>query len=191
VTAILPNGRSRMRIVPTVALISEVNRLRTVITINTTRYASPRANNPGRSRHWPPRQTATARKLTEQVKSDKDLRKRLVEAMEPPRHAPHHQRVSKAAAVAGKHGKQIMAQLKRQRQWQIWNNITLASSLPFWAASANGSCSTHNLTLGPQRSAGCSAMSWSIVPQQVRVVKGGANSGLTAPVGNGVTIFFP
>jgi hypothetical protein len=40
VTAILPNGRrSRMRIIPTMAPIAEVNRLRTVINVNAQRQA--------------------------------------------------------------------------------------------------------------------------------------------------------
>jgi hypothetical protein len=75
VTAILPNGRrSRMRIIPAMALISEVNRLRSVQSVaiekNSRAIAALAAV-----------QAAAIKKLSaEQIKSDKDLRKRLVEA---------------------------------------------------------------------------------------------------------------
>jgi hypothetical protein len=75
VTAILPNGRrSRMRIVPVVAPISEVNRLRSAQAVaiekNSRAIAALAAA-----------YAAAVKKLSaEQVKSDKDLRRRLVEA---------------------------------------------------------------------------------------------------------------
>jgi hypothetical protein len=194
VTAILPNGRrSRMRIVPTVAPISEVNRLRSVITINDRRQALATNKQSRAIAALAAAQTAAVRKLTaEQVKSDKDLRNRLVEG---------DNRLDKRITTAlssgngslGKHGKQIMAQLKRQRQRQIWNNITIATSLPFWAAFGERQLfGRNNLTLG------LSTLGWLLGDELVDsfrtksgVVKGGANLwSYLAPVGNGVTVFF-
>ena len=194
VTAILPNGRrSRMRIVPTVAPISEVNRLRTVITINDRRQALATNKQSRAITALASAQTAAVRKLTaEQVKSDKDLRKRLVEGDN-----RLDKRITKELSTGGgslgKHGKQIMAQLKRQRQRQIWNNVTLASSLPFWAAFGERQLfGRNNLTLG------LSTLGWLLGDELVDsfrgksgVVKGGANLwSYLAPVGNGATIFF-
>jgi hypothetical protein len=74
VTAILPNGRrSRMRINPALPLIREVNRLRSALAVangqNSRAIAALAAA-----------QAAAVKRLTaEQVKSDKNLRRRLVE----------------------------------------------------------------------------------------------------------------
>ena len=75
VTAILPNGRrSRMRIIPTVAPISEVNRLRSAQAVAIGKNLRAIAK-------LAAAYAAAVKKLSaEQVKSDKDLRKRLVEA---------------------------------------------------------------------------------------------------------------
>jgi hypothetical protein len=82
VTAILPNGRrSRMRIIPTVAPIREVNRLRSAVTVNDRRQAVAIENYSRAIAALAVAQAAAVKKLlAEQVKSDKDLRKRLVEA---------------------------------------------------------------------------------------------------------------
>ena len=81
VTAILPNGRrSRMRIVSTVTLLREVNRLRSAILVNDRRQASAIARNSRAIAALAVAQAAAVRKLTAlQVESDNDLRKRLVE----------------------------------------------------------------------------------------------------------------
>lgn len=81
-TAILPNGRrSRMRIIPTLALIREVNRLRSAMTVNDRRQAIAIGKNSRAIAALAVAQAAAVKKLSaEQVKSDKDLRKRLVEA---------------------------------------------------------------------------------------------------------------
>jgi hypothetical protein len=75
VTAILPNGRrSRMRIIPAMALIREVNRLRSAQAVAIEKNSRAIAA-------LAVVQAAAVKKLSaEQVKSDKDLRKRLVEA---------------------------------------------------------------------------------------------------------------
>lgn len=194
VTAILPNGRrSRMRIMPTVAPISEVNKLRAVISINDRRQAIATTNNSRAIAKLAVTQTAVVKKLTaEQVKSDKELRKRLVEG-DNRLDKRITKELSSGAGSLGKQGKVIMAQLKRQRQRQIWNNITLASSLPFWAAFGDRQLfGRNNLTLG------LSTLGWLLGDEVVDsfrsksgVVKGGANLwSYIAPVGNGATVFF-
>jgi hypothetical protein len=82
VTAVLPNGRrTRMRIVPTVAPISEVNRLRSVVIVNDRRQAIAIMQNARAIASLAAAMTAAVKRLmAEQVRSDKDLRKRLVEA---------------------------------------------------------------------------------------------------------------
>jgi hypothetical protein len=81
VTAILPNGRrSRMRIIPTLAPIHEVNRLRSVIVANERRQAIAIEKNSRAIAALAAAQAAAVKKLlAQQLKSDKDLGKRLVE----------------------------------------------------------------------------------------------------------------
>jgi hypothetical protein len=80
-----------MRIIPTVALIREVNRLRSVITVNERRQAIAIGKNARAIAALAAAQAAAVRKLTaDQVKSDKDLRKRLVEG-----HNRLNQRITK------------------------------------------------------------------------------------------------
>jgi hypothetical protein len=75
VTAILPNGRrSRMRIIPTVAPIAEINRLRSA-------QAAAIEKNARAIAALAAAQAAAIKKLSAaQVESDNELRKRLVEA---------------------------------------------------------------------------------------------------------------
>ena len=82
VTAILPNGRrSRMRIIPTMALIREVNRLRSAMSVNDKRQVIAIGKNSRAIAALAVAYAASVKKLlVEQVKSDNDLRKRLVEA---------------------------------------------------------------------------------------------------------------
>src|SRR5262245_18970233 len=83
VTAILPNGRrTRMRILPTHAPITEVNRLRSVITVNDRRQTTGIQENSHAIAALAAALVDAVRKLTaEQVKSDANLRKRLVEGL--------------------------------------------------------------------------------------------------------------
>ena len=117
VTAILPNGRrSRMRIIPTVAPISEVNRLRSVVTVNDRRQAIAIGKNLRAIAALAAAQAAAVKKLLdEQVKSDKDLRKRLVEADD-----RLDRRITKelggGSVVFDKDGKRLMRGRRRQRQ---------------------------------------------------------------------------
>ena len=82
VTAILPNGRrTRMRIIPTVAPITEVNRLRSVVIVNDKRQALAAEKNSRAIASLATALAAAVKKLTAaQIGSDKNLRKRLVEA---------------------------------------------------------------------------------------------------------------
>jgi hypothetical protein len=82
VTAVLPNGRrTRMRILPTVAPIGELNRLRSVLIVNDRRQAIAIEKNSRAIASLAAAQADAVRRLTaQQVKSDKELRKRLVEA---------------------------------------------------------------------------------------------------------------
>ncbi len=126
------------------------------------------------------------------MKSDRDLRKRLVEG-DNRLDRRITKELSSGAGSFGRHGKQIMAQLKRQRQRQIWNNVTIAASLPFWAAFGDRQLfGRNNLTLG------IATLGWLLGDEIVDsfraksgVVKGGANLwSYLAPVGNGATVFF-
>ena len=117
VTAILPNGRrSFMRIIPTLALIHEVNRLRSAMTVNDRRQAIATGKNSRAIAALAVAQAAAVKKLSaEQVKSDKDLRKRLVEADN-----RLNRRITKelsgGSVVFDKYGKRLMRPVRRQRQ---------------------------------------------------------------------------
>jgi hypothetical protein len=82
VTVILPNGRrSRMRIVPALAPIQEVNRLRSVIIVNERRQAIAIEKHARAIAALAAAETAAVKKLLAmQTRSDRDLRDRLVEA---------------------------------------------------------------------------------------------------------------
>ena len=116
-TAILPNGRrSRMRIVPTVAPIREVNRLRSAVTVNERRQAIAVEKNSRAIAALAAAQAAAVKRLSaEQVKSDNDLRKRLVEAGD-----RLDRRIAKALSGESvdfsKDRKRLMRALRRGRQ---------------------------------------------------------------------------
>jgi hypothetical protein len=195
VTAVLPNGRrSQMRIVPTLAPVKEVNRLRTVLLSNERRQAVATARNSRAIKALATTHVAGMKKLAAlQVKSDKDISKRLVEA-----HNRLDSRITKelgsGAGSMGKHGKRMLAMLRRQRQRSIMNSVTIASSLPFWAAYGKRSdpFATNNLILGG------SLLGWLVGDELIDqfsgksgVAKTGANWwSWLAPIGNGATVHF-
>jgi len=195
VTAVLPNGRrSQMRIVPTLAPVKEVNRLRTVLLSNERRQAAATARNSRAIKTLAASHVSGMKKLAAlQVKSDKDISKRLIEA-----HNKLDGRITKelgsGAGSMGKHGKRMMAMLRRQRQRSIMNSVTIASSLPFWAAYGKRSdpFATNNLILGG------SLLFWLVGDELIDqfsgksgVAKTGANWwSWLAPIGNGATVFF-
>ena len=135
VTAILPNGRrSRMRIIPTVAPVAEVNRLRTVVLTNEKRQAVATRVNSKAIANLAVAQASAVKRLTDQqIKSDKDLGKRIVEG-----HNRLEQRITKelsgGSGMLDKHRKRMMRQLKRQRQRSLMNSVLVASSAPFFVA---------------------------------------------------------
>src|SRR5688572_26175109 len=135
VTAVLPNGRqSRMRIIPTMAPVREVNRLRTVVLSNERRQAVATRVNSKAIANLAVAQAAAVKRLTDQqVKSDKDLSKRIVEG-----HNRLDARITKelsgGSGLVDKHRKAMMRQLRRQRQRSLMNSVLLASSAPFFVA---------------------------------------------------------
>ena len=135
VTAILPNGRrSRMRIIPTMAPISEVNRLRSVVQVNEKRQAVATSTNSKAIANLAVAQAAAVKKLTaQQVNSDKDLGKRIVEGDN-----RLDRRITKelsgGSGIMDKHRKRIMRQLRRQRQRSLMNSVLLATSAPFFVS---------------------------------------------------------
>jgi hypothetical protein len=135
VTATLPNGRrSQMRIIPTLAAVSEVNRLRTVVLTNERRQALATRNNARAISSLAVAQAAAVKRLTDQqVKSDKDLSRRVVEGDN-----RLDRRITKelsgGTGILDKHGKRMMRVMRRQRQRALMNNITLVTSAPLFAA---------------------------------------------------------
>lgn len=135
VTAILPNGRrSRMRIIPTLAPVSEVNRLRSVVVTNGKRQALATRTNSKAIANLAAAQAAAVKKITDaQVKSDKDLSKRIVEGDN-----RLDRRITKelsgGSGLFEKHKKGLVRQLRRQRQRSLMNSVLLASSAPFFVA---------------------------------------------------------
>jgi hypothetical protein len=135
VTAILPNGRrTRMRIVPTVAPISEVNRLRSVVITNERRQAAAIATNAKAVSSLASAQSAAVKRLTEQqLRSDKDLGRKLVEG-----HNRLDARITKelsgGSGIIDRHGKRMVAVLRRERRRALMNNVLLATSVPFFVA---------------------------------------------------------
>jgi len=194
VTAVLPNGRrSRMRIIPTLAPVREVNRLRSVLLANERRQAMATSRNSRAIRALAVTQASTVKRLTaSQLKSDKDIAKRVVEG-----HNRLDARITKelgSGPGTGAHGRRMMAMLRRQRQRSIMNSVTIASSLPFWAAygKKDDPFATDNLILGG------SLLGWLVGDELIDqfsgksgVAKTGANWwSWLAPIGNGATVFF-
>ncbi|MEO8078742.1 MAG: hypothetical protein ABI818_20625, partial [Acidobacteriota bacterium] len=135
VTAILPNGRrTRMRIVPTVAPISEVNRLRSVVLSNEKRQAAAIATNAKAVTSLATTQTVTLKRLNaQQIRSDKELSRRVVEG-DNRLDARITKELSGGSGVIDKHSKRMARVLKRERRRAMMNNVLLATSVPFFLA---------------------------------------------------------
>src|SRR5207245_5691281 len=131
----LPNGRrSQMRIIPTLAPVGEVNRLRSVVISNERRQAVATRYNARAIASLSAAQVSAVKKLTDQqVKSDKDLSKRIVQGDN-----RLDRRISKelsgGTGILDKHSKRMMRVLRRHRQRSLWNGVLLATSAPFFAA---------------------------------------------------------
>jgi hypothetical protein len=195
VTAVLPNGRrSRMRIIPTLAPVKEVNRLRSVVMVNERRQAIATRRNARAITALGGTQAAAVKRLTaQQVQSDKDLSKRVVET-----YNRLDKRITKElsgrSGVVGKHDTKMMRALKRHRQRTLWNNVLLATSAPFFAAygETGNPFATNNLILTG------SLLGWlfgdEVIDQfsgKSSFLKGGANLwSYLAFAGNGATAYF-
>jgi hypothetical protein len=135
VTAILPNGRrTRMRILPTVAPISEVNRLRGVVIANERRQASAITRNAKAVASLASAQTSAVNRITnQQLKSDRDLGKRLIEA-----HNRLDARITKelsgGSGILERHNKRLARVVKRERRRGMMNDVLVATSIPFFLA---------------------------------------------------------
>ena len=135
VTAVLPNGRrTQMRLTPSPAPISEVNKLRAVINVNDKRQGATLAANTRAINGLAKTQAAAVKKLSDQqVKSDRELAKRIVEG---------DTRLDKriTAELSGSKGglakqqKRIMRMLRRQRRRSVWNNNLLTTAMPIFSA---------------------------------------------------------
>jgi hypothetical protein len=194
VTAILPNGRrSRMRIIPTLAPVSEVNRLRQVIAVNDRRQAVATVKNSRAITALARTQTGAIRKLTaDGVKSDKDLRRRIVEGDN-----RLDKRITKelsgGTGSLDKHGRRMMRMLRRQRQRSIMNSVLLATSAPFFSAygTRGKPFAKNNMILTG------SLLGWLLGDELIdqssgksNAMRGAANVwSYFAPVGNGLTDF--
>ncbi|PYQ54933.1 MAG: hypothetical protein DMF78_03965 [Acidobacteria bacterium] len=195
VTAVLPNGRrSQMRIIPTLAPVGEVNRLRSVVISNERRQAVATRYNARAIASLSAAQVSAVKKLTDQqVKSDKDLSKRIVQGDN-----RLDRRISKelsgGTGILDKHSKRMMRVLRRHRQRSLWNGVLLATSAPFFAAYGDpeNPFSRNNLILTG------SLLGWLTLDELVdsfsgksSVMKGGATLwSYLAPVGNGATAYF-
>jgi len=196
VTAILPNGRrSRMRIIPTVAPIAEVNRLKQVVQVNERRQAVATHRNSRAIASLAQAQASAVKQLTaQQVKSDKDLGKRIIEG-----HNRLDKRITKelsgGSGSLDKHGKRLMRHMKRQRQRSIMNNVLVASALPLFAAYGDRSkpWASRNLLLTG------SLVGWMLGDELLDSYAGKSKGGRGvatawswgAPVGNFLTSYFP
>jgi hypothetical protein len=139
-------------------------------------------------------QANVVRKLTtQQLKSDRDLAKRLVES-----HNRLDKRITKelsgGSGVFDRHGKRMGVVMKRHRSRQVWNNVLMASAFPFFAAYGDrgNPFGTNNLIMTG------SLLAWMFGDEIIdnfagdsKVAKGGASLwSYLAPVGHGATTYF-
>ena len=79
-------------------------------------------------------QTSALKRLTaQQLKSDKDLSRRVVEG-DNRLDARITKELSGGSGILDKHGKRMMRVLKRERRRAMMNNVLLATSVPFFLA---------------------------------------------------------
>jgi len=119
---------------PTLAPVSEVNRLRSVVITNARRQAvASRTNSRAIANLGTAQSTAVKRITDAQVKSDKELSKRIVEGDN-----RLDRRITKeltgGSGVLDKHRKGLVRELRRQRQRSLMNSVLLATAAPFFVA---------------------------------------------------------
>jgi hypothetical protein len=200
VTAILSNGRrAQIRLVPAPVPASEVNKLRAAFNASERRSASlDAANSRAISRLKRTQASAVSRLTAEQVKSDRELRKSIVDV-----HSKLDKRI--ATELSGqktglaKLRKRIMRQLKQQRTRALWNNILTVSALPFFAAYGKRSDPFHKNNLILTGSLGGWLVLDDVVDRFMGRGKGKGTSAWTtgantwsylAPIGNAATVHF-
>lgn len=195
VTAILPNGRrSRMRIIPTMAPITEVNRLRSVVITNEKRQALATRVNSKAIANLATAQAAAVKRLTEQqVKSDRELGKRIVEGDN-----RLDRRITKelsgGSGMLDKQRKGMMRELRRQRQRSLMNSVLLASAAPFYVAYGDRESpfAKNNLILTGSLLGfmlGDEAIDW-ISPKPGTMQTVAQWWSYLAPIGNGALVYF-
>lgn len=192
VTAVLPNGRqSRMRIIPTVASVREVNRLRVSLLGNERKQAVATARNSRAIRSLAVAQAAAVKKLTvQQVKSDKDLGKRLLEG-----HNRLDKRITKelgsGTGFSDKRTRRMLRQIERQRRRSLMDGVLLATAAPFYSAYGDKSdpFGFNNWVLTG------STLGWMVGDEVIDAFAGKSSAlrslatvwSYAAPVGNGLT----
>jgi hypothetical protein len=135
VLAQLPNGRTtRINFSPELAPLREVNRLRVAFNYNDRRRAAAIASNSRAISGLKAAQTATVAKLTrQQVQSDKDLGKRLVEL-----DAKINKRISSEVANnktgLDRYVKRTRRLVRRNRMRGLLNSALMVSALPQFVA---------------------------------------------------------
>jgi hypothetical protein len=196
VRATLPNGRStQMRLQPSLARTQDVNRVRQVMLINERRQAvATRRNSKAISRLANAQASAAKTFSTQLLKGDQDVRKRIVET-----YKQLDQRITKelsgGSGSMDKHGKRMMAMIRRQRTQSLLQSATLATALPGFAAfgTPGDIKATNNLILTG------SLLAYLVAPAALELLSGKGQStaktsatwlSYLAPVANPLTVFF-
>jgi hypothetical protein len=139
VTVTLPNGRrTQMSLSPAPATASSVNQLRSQVAANDERHAKALRTSGQAIDRLGAAQAAAVKKLTEQgVKSDKELTKRSVDgdAKLDKRFAADLAKLKSRNDGSNRTATKALARAQRRA---LWNNVLLASGLPFFAAFGDG-----------------------------------------------------
>jgi hypothetical protein len=131
----LASGRTAVvQVVPTLASAGEVNRLRAVVNANEKRRAADdNANSRAIGRLASAQASFVKRQTAQQVKSDRELGRRIVEG-----DTRLDKRITSEVAnqkgAIEKNNKRIFRRIKRVRYQLLMNDVLLASALPFFAA---------------------------------------------------------
>jgi hypothetical protein len=135
VVARLRNGRTaELQFTPALATVGAVNQLRGQIMTNDRRQAAATAANAKALRRLGNAQANAIRRLTaQQLKTDRALTQRIAAG-----DAQLDRRIRAALGKGGSMGKKqtrfIRRMIRNNQKRALWNNILLATSLPFWFA---------------------------------------------------------
>jgi hypothetical protein len=131
----LANGRKAVvQVAPPLASASEVNRLRGIVNTNERRRAASDAANSRAINRLAAAQTNFVKAQTaQQVRSDRELGKRIVEVGARLDKRITTELASQKVNIA-KHDKRIFRRIKRVRYQMLMNDVLLASALPIYAA---------------------------------------------------------